>query len=320
MILVEEVTSKKGLKQFVKFPFALYKNNKYWVPPIIKEEVDSFNKTKNPVFEHADAQFFLAYKNNTIVGRVAAIINWTEVNNQQIKKMRFGWFDVIDDIDVVSGVPDSGMAHGLGYAMESNKPFRRPLVKYTSGYGRSYTPPSQKTRDLVAKMKLIAIKEVIDGNSIVICEDSIVRGTQLKNFTVKKLWDCGAKELHVRPACPPLMFPCKFNLSTRSIHELAARKAVRGIEGHDVKDVSEYIDHTTAKYKQMIDWIARDIGVTTLRYQTVDDMVKAVGLPKEKMCMYCWTGQCPKSRGEKPRIGIKEMTKPAARASTKVMS
>ncbi len=221
------------------------------------------------------------------------------------------------NVDVVCGVPDSGMAHGLGYAMESKKPFRRPLVKYTPGYGRSYTPPSQKTRDLVAKMKLIAIKEVIEGNSIVICEDSIVRGTQLKNFTIKKLWDRGAKELHVRPACPPLMFPCKFNLSTRSIHELAARKAIRDIEGHDLKDVSEYTDHTAAKYKQMVDWIARDIGVTTLRYQTVDDMVKAVGLPKEKLCMYCWTGECPKACSGKANIAIKEVKRPAAKISSK---
>lgn len=221
------------------------------------------------------------------------------------------------NVDVVAGVPDSGMAHGLGYAMESKKPFRRPLVKYTPGYGRSYTPPSQKTRDLVAKMKLIAIKEVIEGNSIVLCEDSIVRGTQLKNFTVKKLWDRGAKELHVRPACPPLMFPCKFNLSTRSINELAARKAIRDIEGHDLKDVSEYTDHTTDKYKQMIDWIARDIGVTTLRYQTIDDMVEAIGLPKEKLCTYCWTGECPKACSQKPKIGIKEIKKPECKVSTK---
>jgi len=241
--------------------------------------------------------------------------------NAEIVRERCGRYlakhDSDIDVDVVSGVPDSGMAHGLGYAMESKKPFRRPLVKYTPGYGRSYTPPSQKTRDLVAKMKLIAIKEVIEGNSIVICEDSIVRGTQLKNFTVKKLWDRGAKELHVRPACPPLMFPCKFNLSTRSIHELAARKAIRDIEGHDLKDVSEYTDHTTDKYKKMVDWIANDLKVTTLRYQTVDDMVKAVGLPREKMCMYCWTGECPKACGEKPRIGIKEVKKPAAKVSTK---
>ena len=197
------------------------------------------------------------------------------------------------DIDVVSGVPDSGLAHALGYAMESGKPLRRPLVKYTPGYGRSYAPPDQETRDLIAKMKLIPIRDIIKGNKIVVCEDSIVRGTQLKNFTVKKLWDCGAKEVHARSACPPIMFPCKFCLSTRSIHELAARKAIKAIEGKDIEDVSEYIDNTTEKHKKMIDWIARDLALTTLRYQTINDMVEAVGLPKEKLCLYCWTGKCP---------------------------
>lgn len=116
------------------------------------------------------------------------------------------------EVDIVSGVPDSGIAHALGYAMESGKPFRRPLVKYTPGYGRSYTPSSQGLRDLIAKMKLIPIKDIIKGNRIVVCEDSIVRGTQLKNFTVKKLWDAEAREIHIRPACPPLMFHCKFCL------------------------------------------------------------------------------------------------------------
>jgi len=208
------------------------------------------------------------------------------------------------EIDLVSGVPDSGLAHGLGYAIESGKPFRRPLVKYTPGYGRSYTPPSQQRRDLIAKMKLIPIKEVIEGNSIVICEDSIVRGTQLKNFTIKKLWDCGARKIHVRAACPPLMFPCRFNLSTRSIHELAARKAIRSLEGHDRKDVSEYIDPHSKKYEQMVEWIRKDLGVTTLRYQTVDNMVKAVGRPKEKLCLYCWTGHCPRSASRKASTKI----------------
>jgi amidophosphoribosyltransferase len=196
-------------------------------------------------------------------------------------------------VDMAAGVPDSGVGHAIGYAMESGKPYRRPLVKYTPGYGRSYTPPSQETRDLIATMKLIPIKEVIEGRRIVLCEDSIVRGTQLKNFAIKKLWNAGAREIHVRPACPPLMFPCKFNLSTRSIHELAARKAIRSIEGRDIEDVSEYTDDGSSKYKKMVDWIKRDIGVTTLRYQTVDDMVKAIGLPKEKLCLYCWTGKCP---------------------------
>jgi amidophosphoribosyltransferase len=198
------------------------------------------------------------------------------------------------EVDLVSGVPDSGLAHAQGYAMESGKPFRRPLVKYTSGYGRSYTPPSQEIRDLIATMKLIPIKEVIKDNRIVICEDSIVRGTQLKNFTVKKLWKAGAKEIHVRPACPPLMYPCKFNISTRSINELVARRAIRSLEGKDIKDIRKYINPATKEYKKMVDWIAKDIEVTTLRYQYLDDMIKAIGLPREKLCLYCWTGIEPK--------------------------
>ena len=223
-------------------------------------------------------------------------------------------------VDVVSGVPDSGIAHGLGYAMESGKPFRRPLVKYTPGYGRSYTPPSQETRDLVAKMKLIPIKDVIKGNSIVVCEDSIVRGTQLRNFTIKKLWDCGAEEVHIRPASPPLMFPCRFNLSTRTIGELAARRAIHSLEGHDLEDVSEYIDANCEKHKKMVEWIAKDLQVTTLRYQTVDDMVKAIGLPKDKLCLYCWTGKCPESALPKPTIDIVDVKRPSAKktAETKV--
>lgn len=147
---------------------------------------------------------------------------------------------------------------------------------------------------MIAKMKLIPIKEIIEGNRIVVCEDSIVRGTQLKNFTIKKLWDSGAKEVHIRPACPPLMFPCRFNLSTRSIPELAARRAIRSLEGKDLENVTKYIDHNSKEYKKMVEWIAKDLEVTTLRYQTVDDMVEAIGLPKEKLCLYCWTGEYPK--------------------------
>ena len=193
---------------------------------------------------------------------------------------------------LISGIPDSGIAHAIGYAIESGIPYRRPLVKYTPGYGRSYTPPSQEVRDLVAKMKIIPIREVIEGQKIVVCEDSIVRGTQLKNYTVQKLWDNGAKEVHIRPACPPLMFPCRFCLSTKSIHELAARRAIKALDGHDLEDVSEYCDHKTEKYKKMVKWIAHDLGVTTLQYQTIEDMVEAIGLPREKLCLYCWNGEC----------------------------
>ncbi len=195
------------------------------------------------------------------------------------------------EVDVISGVPDSGTAHAIGYSMESGKPYRRVLLKYTPGYGRSYIPPSQDVRDRIALMKLIANEQIIKGNRIILCEDSIVRGTQLKNFTINKLKDAGAKEVHVRPACPPLMFPCIYNLSTRSINELVARKAIRALEGKDIDDVSEYLDPNSEKYKKMIEWIAKDLGVTTLRYQLIDDMVKAIGVPKEKLCTYCWTGK-----------------------------
>ena len=195
------------------------------------------------------------------------------------------------EVDVVSGIPDSGIAHAIGYAMESGKPYRRPLVKYTPGYGRSYIPPSQEIRDHIAKMKLVPNKSIIDGNRIIVCEDSIVRGTQLKNYTCGKLWEGGAREVHVRPACPPLMYPCRFNLSTRSIDELAARRAIKALEGHDIEDVSEYIDHRTEKFRRMVEWIAGDLGVTTLRYQTLEDMIEAIGLPREKLCLYCWNGE-----------------------------
>jgi amidophosphoribosyltransferase len=193
--------------------------------------------------------------------------------------------------DLVAGVPDSGVGHAIGYSMESGLPHRRPLTKYTPGYGRSYTPPSQEIRDLVATMKLIPIKEIICGNRIVLCEDSIVRGTQLKNYTLKKLWENGAKEVHIRPACPPLMFPCKFALSTRSISELAARRAIRSIEGRDVEDVSEYLDPNSEKYARMVEWVRRELGATTLKYQTLKDMIQAIGLPREKLCLHCWSGE-----------------------------
>jgi amidophosphoribosyltransferase len=193
--------------------------------------------------------------------------------------------------DLVSGVPDSGTVHAIGYAMQSGLPFRRVLVKYSPGYGRSYMPLSQEVRDKIALMKLIANDEIARDNKIVLCEDSIVRGTQLKNYTITKLKKAGAKEIHVRPACPPLMFPCIYNLSTRSISELAARKAIKDIEGKEIDDVSEYLDPKSDKYKKMIKWIEKDLDIDSLRYQLIDDMVNAIGLPKEKLCLYCWTGK-----------------------------
>ncbi|MCK9572752.1 MAG: amidophosphoribosyltransferase, partial [Candidatus Omnitrophica bacterium] len=202
-----------------------------------------------------------------------------------------------DDIcaDIVAGIPDSGSAHAIGYSMQSGIPLRRPLVKYTPGFGRSYTPVSQSQRDLVAKMKLIPIPEIIKGKRIVFCDDSIVRGTQLKNFTIQKLKEHGAKEIHLRIACPPLMFPCKYNFSTRSINELVARRAIKKLEGKEPKSLAKYLVESSPEYKRMVAWINKDLGATTLKYQKLSDMIKAIGLPKDQLCLYCWTGIAPKA-------------------------
>jgi amidophosphoribosyltransferase len=195
------------------------------------------------------------------------------------------------DADFVSGIPDSGVGHAIGYAMESGIPFRRPLIKYTPGYGRSYTPPSQEIRDLVATMKLSAVHDVIDGNRMIICDDSIVRGTQLKNYTIKKLWDNGAREIHIRPACPPLMFPCIYASSTRSSTELACRRAIKTLEGKELENLEEYLDRSSVKHAQMIDWIRRDLNITSLKYLEIEDMIAAIGLPADQLCLHCWQGK-----------------------------
>lgn len=195
------------------------------------------------------------------------------------------------EADLAAGVPDSGTGHAVGYAMESGLPFRRPLVKYSAGYGRSYIPPSQEVRDRIARMKLIPIEDICAGNRLIVCEDSIVRGTQLKNLTIRKLWDAGAAEVHIRVACPPLMFPCRYNLSTRSVEELAARRAIRALEGQAPDDISAYLDEDGQKYHDMVEWIRRDLNCTSLAYLHLAGMQEAISLPDAGLCTYCWNGQ-----------------------------
>jgi amidophosphoribosyltransferase len=193
--------------------------------------------------------------------------------------------------DIVAGVPDSGVGHAIGYANESGIPYARPIVKYTPSWPRSYMPSEQSTRDLIADMKLIAIPELIRDKRIVICDDSIVRGTQLRKMIKEKLMAHGAKEVHLRIACPPLMFPCIYNQSTRSAGELAARKAIRIIEGKDIQDIAEYLDRKSPKYPKMVETITRELGANSLMYQGLEDMAAAIGRPVDKVCTYCWTGQ-----------------------------
>lgn len=195
-------------------------------------------------------------------------------------------------VDVVAGIPDSGTGHAMGYAMARGIPFQRPFVKYTPTWSRSFMPQDQSTRDLVARMKIIPIKEMIKGKRLLFCEDSIVRGTQLRD-TVRRLFDCGAKEVHMRPACPPLIFGCKFLNFSRSKSELdlAGRRAIKEMEGHDGPPPQKYADHNTPEYAAMVERIRQRLGLTSLQYQRLDDLVQAIGLPKEKLCTYCWDGR-----------------------------
>ncbi len=197
----------------------------------------------------------------------------------------------ITPIDFVAGIPDSGTGHAIGYANERRLPYRRPFVKYTPTWPRSFMPQDQSVRDLIARMKLIPIREIIDGQRVVFCEDSIVRGTQLKDI-IRRLFVYGAKEVHMRPACPPLIYGCKFlNFSrSRSELDLAGRAAIQELEGRDNVDVREYADPNSDRHHAMVDRVRDRLGLTTLRYQRLEDLVQAIGLPKEKLCTYCWDG------------------------------
>ncbi|MBW2997546.1 amidophosphoribosyltransferase [Candidatus Woesearchaeota archaeon] len=259
-------------------------------------------------------------------------------------------------VDVVMGMPDSGIAHGIGYAKKrqemgwqklpgffneqltkfvernmsalqgagenvsevlarllaeqnpalddalkglASPAFERGILKYTDGYSRSYTPPDQRKRDEVAHYKQIAIGAILsngwnelernhaEGRVIVISEDSIVRNTQLRK-SIQKLWDWGAKEIHVRPGCPPLTSPCEYLNATKKHDELVARRAIMDMEGMDVEDISAYVDHTTPDYEEMIRWIEKDLNVNSVKYPTIDQMAAAIGLPREKLCVDCW--------------------------------
>ncbi|MCX6245890.1 MAG: amidophosphoribosyltransferase [Bacteroidetes bacterium] len=194
-------------------------------------------------------------------------------------------------VDFACGVPDSGIAHAIGYSNEKKIPYKRAYVKYTPTWPRSFMPQNQETRDLVAKMKLIPTTDIIRGKRIAMCDDSIVRGTQLKD-NVKILFEHEAKEVHVRPACPTLIFPCEFlNFSTsRSSLDLAGRKAIKELEGKEDAHLDEYATPGTPRYHAMIENISGKLGCTSLKYQELNDLVEAIGLPKEKLCTHCWDG------------------------------
>ena len=199
-----------------------------------------------------------------------------------------------ETVDIVAGVPDSGIAHAVGYANKSGVPFSRPFIKYTPTWPRSFMPTIQEKRDLIAKMKIIPVHELIDGQRILLIDDSIVRGTQLRE-TTEFLYKSGAKEVHVRPACPPIMYGCKYINFSRSTSDmdLITRRIIRDEEGEEVTSdiLEEYANPDSEKYKFMVDKIREQLGFTSLSFNRLDDMVEAIGIGKENLCTYCFDGQ-----------------------------
>ena len=197
-------------------------------------------------------------------------------------------------IDMASAIPDSGTCMAIGYAEGKKVPYRSAIVKYTPTWPRSFTPSDQSVRDLVAKMKLIPIHDLIEGKSLLLIDDSIVRGTQLRE-TTEYLFESGAKEVHIRPACPPLFYGCKYLNFSRSTSEmdLITRRVIKKLEGVEPTDeiIKEYVDPDGEKYAAMIEEIRKELHFTTLRYHRLDDMIASVGIDSDKLCTYCWDGK-----------------------------
>ena len=199
------------------------------------------------------------------------------------------------DADIVAGVPDSGTAHAVGYANASGIPFSRPFIKYTPTWSRSFMPTIQTMRNQVAHMKLIPVPELIKGKKMLLIDDSIVRGTQLRE-TGEYLYEAGVKELHIRPACPPLLFGCKYlNFSrSNSEMELIARRVIAELEGAPVTDpevLAEYANPDSEKYAAMVEGIRKEMNFTSLRFHRLDDLLESVGIDKDMLCTYCWNGK-----------------------------
>jgi amidophosphoribosyltransferase len=269
------------------FPNLGYEIEKYLGPgEIVYINADGYEQRKPPEVQMQVCSFLWVY-----YGYPAS--NYEGINVESVRNRCGRALAENDsvDIDFVAGIPDSGIGHAIGYANKRQLPYVRPFVKYTPTWPRSFMPQNQSIRDLVARMKLIPVKELIADKRILFCEDSIVRGTQLKD-TIKILYEYGAKEVHMRPACPTLIYPCVFlNFSTsQSTLDLAGRRAINEIEGSEEKFIAEYAVSDSEKNRSMVDKIRQQLKLTSLKYQKLDDLVEAIGLPKDKLCTHCWDG------------------------------
>jgi len=260
---------------------------------IVKVTVDGVTQLAAPGDKMKICAFlwtYYGYPNSTYEGRNVEVMR---CRNGEIMARDESERGVMPDVDYVAGVPDSGLPHAIGYANQSHKPFARPFVKYTPTWARSFTPSNQEIRNLVAEMKQIPVPELIEGKKLLLVDDSIVRGTQLRE-TVEFLYGSGAREVHMRSACPPIMYGCKYlNFSrSNSEMELIARKTIQKLEGDEGQQhIAEYADCRTERGKALLDSICSELGFDSLGYQSLDGLLEAIGLDRDQVCTYCWTGE-----------------------------
>ena len=260
---------------------------------IIKITVDGYEQLAAPGDKMKVCAFmwtYYGYPNSNYEGVNVEVMR---CRNGEIMARQEQDAGTMPDVDYIAGVPDSGIPHAIGYANASHAPFARPFVKYTPTWARSFTPSNQDIRNLVAEMKQIPVPELIEGKKLLLIDDSIVRGTQLRE-TVDFLYKSGAKEVHMRSACPPVMFGCKFlNFSrSNSEMELLARKKIQQLEGEEGQNhIAEYSDGTTCRGKCLRKSICEEMGFDSLDYQSLDGILEAIGLDRNKICTYCWTGE-----------------------------
>ncbi len=233
---------------------------------------------------------YYGFPNSTYEGVSVEVMRYIngKIMAQNDKKNRS-----LPDVDYVCGVPDSGTPHAIGYSNASEVPFGRAFIKYTPTWARSFTPSNQSIRNMVAKMKQIPVHDLISGKKLLFVDDSIVRGTQFKE-TVEFLYENGAKEVHLRSACPPIMYSCKYLNFTRSTSEmeLIARRVINELEGEEgVKYIEEYSDSNTERGKKLRENICKKLNLTSLEFQSLEGLIQAIGMPEDCLCTYCWNGK-----------------------------
>lgn len=260
---------------------------------VVEFTADSFKVLREPGTETRICAFLWSYYGYSTSCYEGINVEVMRYNNGRIMAEADRENGIAQDIDYVSGIPDSGTPHAIGYAHESRIQFTRPFIKYTPTWARSFTPTNQNERNRVAKMKQIPVHDLINGKKLLFVDDSIVRGTQLRE-TVDFLYENGAKEVHIRSACPPIMYSCKYLNFSRATSEmeLIARRTIAELEGEEgFRYIDEYTDSSTERGKMLRSSICKKMHFTSLEFQSIDGIIKAIGLPADKVCTYCWTGK-----------------------------